>query len=94
MIALALLLSLVAGPSCVMSTPTDLAGRLVVKVSDGVATVSLRPDWRGMNAHTLGVWRMPLDAHAVARLAELGISADLVTEAARKPWARVGGVTI
>jgi hypothetical protein len=63
-------------------------------VIDGVAIVSLRPDWRGMNAHTLGVWRLPLDEHATARLAELGVPAELVTEAAAKPWARIGGVSV
>jgi hypothetical protein len=73
-----------------------LAERLIVayRQDDESVTVGLRPDWRGMNAHTLGVWRLPLDEHATARLAELGVPAELVTEAAAKPWARIGGVSV
>jgi hypothetical protein len=73
-----------------------LTERLLVayRQDDESVTVALRPDWRGMNAHTLGVWRMPLNERDRARCEELGIPADMVTEAARKPWARIGGVTI
>lgn len=58
------------------------ADRLIVDTDTALQTVSvsLRPDWRGMNNHSLGVWRLPLDETAAARLAGLGVNLDDVLE--------------